>query len=160
MKVQRTPAERIRQKAAKFGSPEASATELYVVLATIEAERDNLSRAESLLRCLKIAMEYGTDADAVPYYPDVAQIAGDMVRKSINALDPINLPTPDDRVRENIFAKTVPMAMSCELPLSPLARYVAVPRKRLFHLHRRDYSESLRDRDASSSASASANTSG
>ena len=61
----------------------------------IEAERDNLSKAESLLGCLAIAMEHGAweheDEVVAPYYPDVARMARTLVRQSINALDSLNL---------------------------------------------------------------------
>jgi hypothetical protein len=61
----------------------------------IEAERDNLSKAESLLGCLAIAMEHGAweheDEVVPPYYPDVARMARNLVRQSINALDSLNL---------------------------------------------------------------------
>ena len=61
----------------------------------IEAERDNLSKAESLLGCLAIAMEHGAweheDEVMPPYYPDVARMARNLVRQSINALDSLNL---------------------------------------------------------------------
>ena len=57
----------------------------------IEIERGNLSKAESLLGCLAISMEYETDAVTGPYYPDVAQLARDLVRQSINALDSLVL---------------------------------------------------------------------
>jgi hypothetical protein len=57
----------------------------------IEAERGNLSKAESVLGCLAIAMEYETDSVDGPHYPDVAQIAREMVRQSINNLDSLEL---------------------------------------------------------------------
>ena len=57
----------------------------------IEAERGNLSKAESVLGCLVISMEYDTDSVNKPYYPDVAQLARDMVRRSINGLDSLTL---------------------------------------------------------------------
>jgi hypothetical protein len=57
----------------------------------IETERDNLSMAESVLGCLAISMEYEADSVTGPYYPDVAQLARDLVRKSINALDSLTL---------------------------------------------------------------------
>jgi hypothetical protein len=53
----------------------------------IENERDNLSKAESVLGCLAISMEYGADSADRPYYPDVAQLARELVKKSINGLD-------------------------------------------------------------------------
>jgi hypothetical protein len=57
----------------------------------IETERDNLSKAESVLGCLAIAMEYETDSINGPYYPDVAQLARELVRQSINGLDSLVL---------------------------------------------------------------------
>ncbi len=58
----------------------------------IEAERGNLTKAESLLGCMAISMEYGTDdSETGPYYPDVAQMARDLVRQSINGLDSLVL---------------------------------------------------------------------
>ncbi len=57
----------------------------------IETERGNLSKAESVLGCLAIAMEYETDSVNGPYYPDVAQLARELVRQSINGLDSLVL---------------------------------------------------------------------
>jgi hypothetical protein len=57
----------------------------------IETERGNLSKAESLLGCLVISMEYEAEPMNGPYYPDVAQLARDLVRQSINALDSLVL---------------------------------------------------------------------
>ena len=57
----------------------------------IETERANLSTAESVLGCLAIAMEYETDSIKGPHYPDVAQLARELVRKSINGLDSLAL---------------------------------------------------------------------
>ena len=57
----------------------------------IEIERGNLSKAESVLGCLAISMEYETDSVDGPYYPDVAQLARELVRKSINGLDSLTL---------------------------------------------------------------------
>jgi hypothetical protein len=53
----------------------------------IEIERDNLAKPESLLGCLAISMECESHSATGPYYPDVAQIAREMVRRSINGLD-------------------------------------------------------------------------
>jgi hypothetical protein len=57
----------------------------------IEIERANLSKAESVLGCLVISMQGENDPIAGPYYPDVAQIARELVRKSINNLDSLVL---------------------------------------------------------------------
>lgn len=53
----------------------------------IEIERGNLSKAESVLGCLAIAMEYEGDSVNRPYYPDVARLARELVKQSINGLD-------------------------------------------------------------------------
>jgi hypothetical protein len=57
----------------------------------IETERSNLSKAASVLGCLAISMEYGADSINRPYYPDVAELAREMVRQSINGLDSLTL---------------------------------------------------------------------
>jgi hypothetical protein len=57
----------------------------------IETERDNLSKAESLLGCLAISMEYEPNSVTGPYYPDLAEMARGLVRQSINALDSLAL---------------------------------------------------------------------
>jgi hypothetical protein len=57
----------------------------------IETERGNLSKAESVLGCLVISMEYDTNSANKPYYPDVAQLARELVRQSINGLDSLVL---------------------------------------------------------------------
>lgn len=57
----------------------------------IESERSNLAKAESLLGCLMISLESGTDNVTGPYYPDVAEIARNLVRQSINGLDSLTL---------------------------------------------------------------------
>jgi hypothetical protein len=57
----------------------------------IEIERANLSKAESVLGCLMISMEYDADSANKPYYPDVAQLARELVRQSINGLDSLSL---------------------------------------------------------------------
>jgi hypothetical protein len=139
-----------------------SGVQLDLLLKAIETERDNLSRADSLLGCLTIAMEYGEDPiHKGPYYPDVAQIAREMVRKSIGALDPINLPNPSrGKVKEELSAKdcTPPVAGLHEVPLLPRLIF-ASPRQRLQRLHHRNYSRSSA-RNASSMDSPSANISG
>ncbi len=57
----------------------------------IENERSNLSRAEAVLGCLAISMESQPDPVDGPYYPEVAQLAREMVRQSINGLDSLAL---------------------------------------------------------------------
>jgi hypothetical protein len=74
----------------------------------VEVERENLSKAESVLGCLAIAMEYETDGPGKPYYPDVARIARDMVRSSINGLDPLALKRLRDKVEEEVHRAYIP----------------------------------------------------
>ena len=57
----------------------------------IEIQRGNLAKAESVLGCLIASMEYEADSDNRPYYPDVAQLARELVRQSINGLDSLVL---------------------------------------------------------------------
>jgi hypothetical protein len=145
-----------RHRSAR-GAPPKDA-QLNLTLKAIESERDNLSRAESLLRCLSIAMEHEGISHKGPYYPDVAEIAREMVRKSIGALDPINLPSPPrDKVREEFFASdgaARPGAMR-EVPLLPRQMFTH-QRSYSLRIHRRNYLA----RVASSWDSASANMSG
>jgi hypothetical protein len=139
--------------------PTISGTQLNRLLKAIETERGNLSRADSLLGCLTIAMEYGETMHKGPYYPDVAQIAHEMVRKSISALDPIHLPNPSrGKVKEEFSFKDLapPVAVLHEVPLLRRPILTAFPRQRSQRLHRRNYSRSPA-RSASSMASASAN---
>jgi hypothetical protein len=151
-----------RRRNARSASPECRGTELNLLLKTIETERDNLSRAESLLGCLKIAMEYGESTHKGPYYPDVAQIAHEMLRKSINALDPINLPKPSrDKVLEEFSLRDcVPLvALLREVPLLPLQAFTKFSRHSSLRIHHRNYSRSSA-MNASNADSASANISG
>lgn len=57
----------------------------------IDEERGNLSKADSLLSCLHTAMEYQSDTVDAPYYPDMVQMARELVQKSIRALDSVVL---------------------------------------------------------------------
>jgi hypothetical protein len=142
--------------------PTISGAQLNRLLKAIETERGNLSRADSLLGCLIIAMEYGETMHKGPYYPDVAQIAHEMVRKSISALDPILLPNPSrGKVKEEFCFKDLvpPVAVLHEMPLLSRPILTAFPRQRSQRLHRRNYSRSPA-RSASSMDSASANISG
>ena len=166
-KVHLMPARRSSIKHRRLNTGEStfstlSGMQLNLLLKAIETERDNLSRAESLLGCLKIAMEYGQMTHKGPYYPDVAQIAREMVRKSISALDPINLPSPSrDKIKEEFSAKNYAplVARLHELPLLPRPIFIAFARQRSLRLHRRNYSR-FSTRRASSMDSASANIPG
>ena len=154
MKARQVSIKHHRHESTKFHSRKSCCGDLNLVLAAVESERDNLSRAESILGCLKIAMEYGSETEKPPYFPDVAQIAGEMVRKSIQALDPINLPAPQSKVREGFLIECVASFTLSEVPLFPLAILKTFPRKRSRRLHRRNYLIRSFASDASSRASA------
>lgn len=146
---------------AVLKSAQLADAQLRQVLEAIEIERDNLSRAQSLLGCLQAALEYAQVDHKGPYYPDLVLMAASMVRKSINALDPINLPSPArDKVREEFFARDAALLLMvhAEKPLLP-QRVCTAPRRRALRLHRRNYSRALAS-EASSRDSASANISG
>jgi hypothetical protein len=57
----------------------------------IAAERDNLSKLEALLACMVVSLEYQNDPLDGPYYPAAAQLARELVARSINGLDPFVL---------------------------------------------------------------------
>jgi hypothetical protein len=54
----------------------------------IAAERDNLSKVEALLACMVVSLEYQNDPLDGPYYPAAAQLARELVARSIDGLDP------------------------------------------------------------------------
>jgi hypothetical protein len=142
-------------------SVSADTSQLKQVLKAIETERDNLSRAESLLGCLAIAMEYGEMSHKGPYYPDLVQLAAKMLKKSINAMDPIHLPNPvRGKIREEFFANDgAPQVVAMlAVPLLPRPTFARPPSCSL-RIHRRNYSRTAA-RNASSTDSASANISG
>jgi hypothetical protein len=57
----------------------------------IAAERDNLSKVEALLSCMVVSLEYQNDPLEGPYHPAVAQLARELVARSIDGLDPFVL---------------------------------------------------------------------
>lgn len=57
----------------------------------IAAERDNLSKVESLLACMVVSLEYQNDPLDGPYYPAAARLARELVARSIDGLDPFVL---------------------------------------------------------------------
>jgi hypothetical protein len=71
----------------------------------IETERQNLSKADSVLRCLVISMQHEPDVANGPYYPDVAEIARDLVRQAVNRLDSLTLEKRllRNRVKESVL---------------------------------------------------------
>lgn len=69
---------------------------LATLFEAVEAERDNLGRATSVLGCLASALEHHDNPHSGPYFPDVAEIALKMVADSMDklgiAMDGIDLP--------------------------------------------------------------------
>lgn len=59
------------------------------VVAAIELERDNLSKAESVLACMAVSLKFDTDPLRGPYYPAVAQVVRELVARSIDRLEPM-----------------------------------------------------------------------
>jgi len=53
----------------------------------IQAELRNLGRAESVLRCLALSMDCEPLDPESPYYPDVVEVVGDLVKRSLVDLD-------------------------------------------------------------------------
>jgi isopentenyl diphosphate isomerase/L-lactate dehydrogenase-like FMN-dependent dehydrogenase len=70
----------------------------------IEIQRGNLAKAESVLGCLIASMEYKADSVDGPYYPDVAEIARELVKQSIKGLDSLVLQRclSRNKVREHL----------------------------------------------------------
>jgi hypothetical protein len=78
----------VAEEPALFDSRKAL-ERLYEV---IDVQRENLARLDSLLGCLVIAMEYGSEAERPPYFPDVAQMARELAQQSMRSLDPVAMP--------------------------------------------------------------------
>ena len=57
----------------------------------IELERDNLSKVEALLACMATSMECQSNLPSSPHYPDVVQVARELVERTIDGLDPFTL---------------------------------------------------------------------
>src|SRR5882757_10047027 len=121
----------------------------------IEAERGTLAKADSILACLILAMECGSEAphreggSLAPYYPDVARIARELVRGVIHRLDSLYLQQrlERDKIAEPDGLTVVPCSPARltvvetrprepEPESRPARRLGGVPRLRL---HRRIY---------------------
>jgi hypothetical protein len=58
----------------------------------IEAERSVLMKADAVLNCLALAMDYDDGANIPrPYYAIIVELARDLVNDSISRLDSVNL---------------------------------------------------------------------
>lgn len=53
----------------------------------IRAEMFNLEKAASILHCLVVSMDTPPVARKRPYYPDVVEVAGDLIERSLVDLD-------------------------------------------------------------------------
>ena len=53
----------------------------------IRAEMFNLEKAASVLRCLVLTMDTRLVDGEPPYYPDVVEVAGDLIERSLADLD-------------------------------------------------------------------------
>jgi hypothetical protein len=84
----------------------------------IAAERDNLSKVEALLSCMVVALEYQNDPLKGPYYPAVAELARELVARTVNGLDPFVLRQHilGDKVEE-VFC--VPLIDQADPPYAP-----------------------------------------
>jgi hypothetical protein len=118
---------------------------------TIEVQRGILAKADSVLGCLVIAMEYGTDSIHPPYFPDVAQIARDLVQQSLQGLDAVNLPqTLRHKVKDEIQAGLLVAREALHLPSVAASLRSRRPERfgRVLRLHRRDYGRARLAADA------------
>jgi hypothetical protein len=57
------------------------------VCSMIRAEMFNLEKAASVLRCLVPSMDTRSVDGEPPYYPDVVEVAGDLIERSLADLD-------------------------------------------------------------------------
>jgi hypothetical protein len=53
----------------------------------IRTEMLNLEKAASVLRCLVLSMDTQLEDGEPPYYPDVVEVAGDLIERSLADLD-------------------------------------------------------------------------
>src|SRR5882757_2419324 len=110
-KLAKTPAKRPSTQPAhaasvKPGSPEGAERGSHLrvrgrLQEMIRAELFNLEKAESVLRCLTFAMEF-TDltTQGVAYFPDVVEVAADLVQRSMVDLDQLY----DGRIPDPLMA--------------------------------------------------------
>jgi hypothetical protein len=76
---------KLRGRARKHATQKPVAT-LAKLFKAVEAERENLGRAISLLACFESALEQHDNPHSGPYFPDIAHLAREMVDKSMDAL--------------------------------------------------------------------------
>jgi hypothetical protein len=59
--------------------------------AFLESERQSLAKAQSLLECIAHSMEYAAQPVSGPYYPDVLELASDLIKQRTANLDELLL---------------------------------------------------------------------
>jgi hypothetical protein len=57
----------------------------------LESERDSLVKAQSLLACIAHSMDHTDHPVLGPYYPDVVQLASDLIKQRTKNLDELLL---------------------------------------------------------------------
>jgi hypothetical protein len=153
----RGPSRRMSTDAYGFAVPLA-------LLEAIEAERDRLSQADSVLACLIVAMEHPEEADG-PYYPDVVRHARALVRQCLQGLDSVALKQSvlGDQVTEDCRAlQPALLSATALIDVQPAPTPLVISLAPSLRIHRRDYSRAgrTRSRAASSAISALVNNSG
>jgi hypothetical protein len=89
----------LKKSAGDYGVPVPKA-----LAEALELERENLAKAESVLACLAVSLQHDTDPLSRPNYPGVAQVARELVARSIDGLDPFVLKQRlRDKVQEDEF---------------------------------------------------------
>lgn len=66
-------------------------TDVVAIMEAVETQRSRLMKAESALHCAIAALDGENCKAGRPYYPDVLELAGDLLRESINQLDSMRL---------------------------------------------------------------------
>lgn len=80
-----------RNKRSKVQAARSAAASSPDLLEVIEAERTRLMQAESLLQCLLVALEDEEVETRGPYYPQVIELARELLTRSIDHLDSLRL---------------------------------------------------------------------
>ena len=88
-----------RNKISKTRAAGEAAASTPDLLEAIEAERARLMQAESLLQCLLVALEGEEGEVCSPYYPQVIELARELLTQSIGQLDSLRLRPLIERAR-------------------------------------------------------------
>jgi hypothetical protein len=104
-KVKRVQAAKV-QRSASQGPGSQTAERVFRIRVRgrlqemIRVQLSNLGKAESVLRCLALSMDCQPLEHGSPYYPDVAEVVGDLVKRSLVDLDTLY----DGRLPEQLMA--------------------------------------------------------